>query len=540
MLDANAQSGIFFQAIARDNNFNPAKERKLYVQTNIIQSTPDGTIALTEEHETFTDAFGIFSIMVGSGRRVGGTVTDLSTIDWSKGPYYLNLKIVITPVGVGIAWDYQKEWVDLGTTIFGTVPFALYSASTAKINDKINISDTTKMLQPYAKVKNVQLLSSVIDTKLTVNDTTVMLNSYSRIAFVDSALSTKFNNLDTIKYTKLIYTDSALLTKMHLFDTSRFAKQIFIDSALSTMLKITDTNKYTKLTYTDSVLLIKMNIFDTTRFANQIFIDSALSTKLLLTDTIKYTKHIYTDSALLTKLSLTGNALTATIAGNITATTNTTLTSLSNLNTVGTITTGIWSSTTLDIAHGGTGLTTAGLSGQALTTSSAGTLTWTNVSTLIGAHYLGESFGGGIVFYVYDNGKHGLIVSTEDQGTEVNWYNGTYSTTNAFRDGVNAGLLNTERIILSQGAGNYAAQIAANYKGGGFGDWYLPSAYELGLLHIQRALFFTGSNVMYYYYSSNENPSNNMQVMCYRFSNALYNTYLLKLNTLRVRAIRAF
>ena len=37
-----------------------------------------------------------------------------------------------------------------------------------------------------------------------------------------------------------------------------------------------------------------------------------------------------------------------------------------------------------------------------------------------------------------------------------------------------------------------------------------------------------------------ENPSNNMQVMCYRFSNALYNTYLLKLNTLRVRAIRAF
>ena len=306
------------------------------------------------------------------------------------------------------------------------------------------------------------------------------------------------------------------------------------------MLKITDTNKYTKLTYTDSVLLIKMNIFDTTRFANQIFIDSALSTKLLLTDTIKYTKHIYTDSALLTKLSLTGNALTATIAGNITATTNTTLTSLSNLNTVGTITTGIWSSTTLDIAHGGTGLTTAGLSGQALTTSSAGTLTWTNVSTLIGAHYLGESFGGGIIFYVYDNGKHGLIVSTEDQGTEVKWYNGTYSTTNAFRDGVNAGLLNTERIILSQGAGNYAAQIAANYKGGGFGDWYLPSAYELGLLHIQRALFFTGSNVMYYYYSSNENPSNNMQVMCYRFSNALYNTYLLKLNTLRVRAIRAF
>jgi hypothetical protein len=307
---------------------------------------------------------------------------------------------------------------------------------------------------------------------------------------------------------------------MHLFDTSRFAKQIFIDSALSTKLKITDTIKYTKLTYTDS----------------------ALSTKLDNTDTIKYTKLTYTDSVLFTKLSINGNALTATIADNITATTNTSLISLSNLSTVGVITTGIWSSTTIDIAHGGTGLTSAGLAGQTITTSSSGTLTWTNVAELMGAHYIGESFGGGRVFHVYDNGKHGLIVSTEDQSSGgVLWYNGSYITTNAFRDGVNAGLLNTERIILSQGAGNYAAQLAANYKGGGYGDWYLPSAYELGLLHLQRALFFTGSNVIYYYFSSNENPNNNKQVMCYRFTPTIYNTYLDKLNNqVRIRAIRAF
>ena len=561
-INLTAQSGIFFQAIARDNNTNPAKNRKIYIQSNIIAPSPTGTILLSEEHQTNTDDYGVFSIMVGNGLRVGGSASGLSTIDWSKGPFYLNLSIAITPVGVGISWDYKKEWVDLGTTVFGTVPFALYSANTAKIDEKLNTTDTSKMLEPYAKAKTVQVLSAAIDTKLAAKDTSVILSPYSKISYVDSALSTKFNNSDSIKYTKLNYTDSSLLTKMHLFDTSSFAKQIFIDSALSTKLKITDTIKYTKLTYTDSALLIKMNIFDTSRFAKQIFIDSALSTKLdntdtikytkltytdsalstklFLTDTIKFTKQIYTDSALLTKISLTGNALTATIADNITATTNTTLTSLSNLNTVGTITTGVWSATTIDIAHGGTGLTKAGLSGQALTTSAAGTLTWTNVSEIMGTHYIGESFGGGIVFYVYDNGKHGLIVSTEDQGTEVNWYNGTYSTTNAFRDGVNAGLLNTERIILSQGAGNYAAQIAANYKGGGYGDWYLPSAYELGLLHIQRALFFTGSNVIYYYYSSNENPSNNKQVMCYRFTPTMYNTYLDKLNTLRVRAIRAF
>ena len=125
-MNANAQTGIFFQAIARDNSTNPAKDRKIYVQTNIIQSSPNGTIVLIEEHKTNTDTYGIFSIMVGNGERVGGTVAGLSTIDWSKGPYYLNINIAITPVSVGDIWDYRKEWVNLGTTIFGTVPFAYF------------------------------------------------------------------------------------------------------------------------------------------------------------------------------------------------------------------------------------------------------------------------------------------------------------------------------------------------------------------------------------------------------------------------------
>jgi hypothetical protein len=57
--------------------------------------------------------------------------------------------------------------------------------------------------------------------------------------------------------------------------------------------------------------------------------------------------------------NLTGNASTATLADNISATANTSLTSLANLSTVGTITSGIWSATTIDVSKGGTGATTA-------------------------------------------------------------------------------------------------------------------------------------------------------------------------------------
>jgi hypothetical protein len=57
-------------------------------------------------------------------------------------------------------------------------------------------------------------------------------------------------------------------------------------------------------------------------------------------------------------LTPTGNAATATTAGNITATSNSTLTSLPNLTSLGTITSGTWSGTVIDVAHGGTGTST--------------------------------------------------------------------------------------------------------------------------------------------------------------------------------------
>jgi hypothetical protein len=59
------------------------------------------------------------------------------------------------------------------------------------------------------------------------------------------------------------------------------------------------------------------------------------------------------------QINISGNAGTATLSGNITATSNSTLTSLSNLTSIGTVTSGTWSGTTIAIANGGTGATSA-------------------------------------------------------------------------------------------------------------------------------------------------------------------------------------
>ena len=126
-------------------------------------------------------------------------------------------------------------------------------------------------------------------------------------------------------------------------------------------------------------------------------------------------------------------------------------------------------------------------------------------------HYIGESFGGGIVFYVYDNGQHGLIGATADN-TSSPWGNGIFRFTGTTGDGVNAGAMNTELIIATQMAdnqlGNFAAKVCADYSvtvaGITYGDWYLPSKEELHLLILQKAVvggFGTGNKV---YYSSTE------------------------------------
>ena len=227
-LFAQTTNGIFFQAVARDNFSNPAKDRKIYVQSSIIQTTPTGTKVLTEEHQANTDATGVFSISLGNGVRVGGTASGLTTIDWSKGPFYLNLKVAITPIGGNSNWDYNKEWVDMGTTSFGAVPFALYSASSAKVDDKLNVSDTTTMLKVYAKAIKVQSLETAVASKLTAADTLTMLAPYAKAAytidssFFKSQLATKLSIGDTILYTKQKYTDSAIAKKLNISDSTKY------------------------------------------------------------------------------------------------------------------------------------------------------------------------------------------------------------------------------------------------------------------------------------------------------------------------------
>ena len=189
----------------------------------------------------------------------------------------------------------------------------------------------------------------------------------------------------------------------------------------------------------------------------------------------------------------------------------------------------------------------------------------------------GDSYQGGIVFWVDQTGQHGLIAAKADQSTRVPWYYCPlwgflhYFQTHATADGIYAGAKNTEIIIATQttvglvcgdstvpsyctagpgtATGDYAALIAANYsvQDNGiapctgavsetcYGDWYLPSKVELNLLYNQNTV--VGGFADSYYWSSTELFS--LYAWYQDFTNGTQN-YFDKNLSFRVRAVRAF
>jgi hypothetical protein len=156
---------------------------------------------------------------------------------------------------------------------------------------------------------------------------------------------------------------------------------------------------------------------------------------------------------------------------------------------------------------------------------------------------IGDSYQGGIIFWLDATGQHGLIAATADQSTGIQWYNGTYRYTGTTGDGLYAGSMNTAMIVATQMSdnqtGNFAAKVCADYSvtvgGVIYGDWYLPSKYELNLLYLQKAV--VGGFASAYYWSSSEIDNNIAWLQYFDFGNQ---TNDIKYNSYYVRAVRAF
>jgi len=160
------------------------------------------------------------------------------------------------------------------------------------------------------------------------------------------------------------------------------------------------------------------------------------------------------------------------------------------------------------------------------------------------SHYIGEQFGGGVVFHLWkDNAglEHGLIVATNEGGQT--WSN----VTTAVPSGQSSwnGLGNSNTIIAQAGHTNSAAKWCLDLVIGGQSDWYLPSTDEISLLwhnrfNVNKTLStIGGANELLwaYYWSSNQHIGSTAWSFNFNIGSAFSAD---KSNVYLVRAIRAF
>lgn len=115
---AQVPDGFIYQAEARDSHGTVIRNASLDVKITILAGSVDGIIVWEGTHEITTDKYGLFTLVIGKGT---GSGYSFSAIDWAYNTHFLNVKVT----------DRRGNWVDMGTTQFLSVPYAMHAKTAA-------------------------------------------------------------------------------------------------------------------------------------------------------------------------------------------------------------------------------------------------------------------------------------------------------------------------------------------------------------------------------------------------------------------------
>ncbi|MFC2087036.1 hypothetical protein ACFLSA_02605 [Bacteroidota bacterium] len=113
-LSAQSPDAFKYQAVARDSKGEVIANQKVSFRISIIQGTDTGEAVYFETHSDSTNSFGLVNLEIGQGE----TKDDFSTIDWAKGPYFIQIEM-----DANGGSDYQL----MGTSQLLSVPYAKYA-----------------------------------------------------------------------------------------------------------------------------------------------------------------------------------------------------------------------------------------------------------------------------------------------------------------------------------------------------------------------------------------------------------------------------
>lgn len=108
-----------YQGVVRNATGIPVTNRAVNLRLSILNGSATGTAAYTETQSVTTNAFGLYTLAVGAGTPITGT---MAAINWGAGDKYIKVEMDI---------NGGTNFVAIGAAQLLSVPYALYAANSA-------------------------------------------------------------------------------------------------------------------------------------------------------------------------------------------------------------------------------------------------------------------------------------------------------------------------------------------------------------------------------------------------------------------------
>ena len=115
--------GINYQAVARDANGDVLMNQALTIQFSVISDITTSAVSWQETHTVSTNDYGLYTAIIGQGTATSvGSSAAFDSINWGASNHLLKVEV-----------DFGSGYLDMGTTAFMSVPYALYSANSGAV-----------------------------------------------------------------------------------------------------------------------------------------------------------------------------------------------------------------------------------------------------------------------------------------------------------------------------------------------------------------------------------------------------------------------
>ena len=139
---AQVPQAFSYQGVAFDAEGAPLSDASINVEIKIIRDSAQGTTVYTEQHNSTTNAAGLYNLNIGQGTNPQG---EFENIDWSALPLFIS---------VGLDADGSGTFQSVGTSQLLSVPYAL-RAGAAEVEPIIFVDAFPSFVEPGGPVARV-------------------------------------------------------------------------------------------------------------------------------------------------------------------------------------------------------------------------------------------------------------------------------------------------------------------------------------------------------------------------------------------------